>query len=478
METDNKKDAFLEDSEMYRDAISTVDADGKRIWLYPKKPVGAITNIRILVSAVLLLMLFSGPFMNIDGRPMLRLNIFERQFIIFGEYFFPQDFVLLAIAALIFFVFIALFTVVFGRLWCGWACPQTLFMEMVFRRIEYWIEGDAPAQRKLDDAPWNGEKIFKKTAKHLIFIVFSLLIGHLVMAYIIGWPQSLALISQSPSQHLSGFISLMAFSTAFYVVFARAREQVCTSICPYGRLQSVLLVKESIVVIYDFLRGEPRGKHQRETAENPNVNKHLGDCIDCKLCVQVCPTGIDIRHGTQLECVNCTACIDACDNVMEKVHKPKGLIRFDSQQGVTEKKKLRFTLRMAAYSAVLLILLGLEGFLLLGRTAIDTTVLRVPGMLYQTTDKGNITNLYNIQITNKTAEELQITPKIAGVEAKITLVGQTQLVAKQGQTLDATMFVELNPKDLKTTKTKLIIELYHKDRLLETVKTNFMAPQP
>lgn len=473
----NLHDDFGEEHEDYRDTLGTVDANGKRIWLYPKKPSGYFTNKRIWVSAILLIMLFTGPFMNIDGRPMLRLNPFDREFIILGEYFYPQDFVLLAVATLVFFVFIALFTVVFGRIWCGWACPQTLFMEMVFRRIEYWLEGDSNAQRKLNAMEWNTEKISKKTFKHILFVLFSLLIGHLVMAYLLGWPKSLALISQSPTEHLSGFIALMAFSTIFYVVFAFAREQICVAICPYGRLQSVLLVKESIVVIYDYLRGEPRGKRQRE--EKPSVKESLGDCIDCKLCVQVCPTGIDIRNGTQLECVNCTACIDACDNVMDKIGKPQGLIRFDSQQGVTDKIKPRLTLRIAAYSLVLVALLGLEGFLLLGRTPIEATVLRVPGMLYQTTAQGNITNLFNVQIVNKTAKDLAIEPKIKGLKGKITLVGNQKLVAKQGENLDVVMFVELNPKDLPTVKNSIVVEFYDENnKLLETAKTNFMAPQP
>ncbi|SFC99033.1 cytochrome c oxidase accessory protein FixG [Flexibacter flexilis DSM 6793] len=479
MELSDKKqsadDEFWEDSEMYRDAISTVDANGKRIWLYPKKPTGDYTNKRIWFSGLLLIILFAVPFVSIHGRPLLRFNIFEREFIIFGNYFFPQDFIILAVAALVFFLFIALFTVVFGRLWCGWACPQTLFMEMVFRRIEYWIEGDANAQRKLDEAEWTTEKIWKKTAKHVIFALFSLIIGHLVMAYLIGWPKSIDLISQPPTAHLSGFIALMAFSTIFYVVFAKAREQVCVAICPYGRLQSVLLVKESIVVIYDFLRGEPRGKRQKNA---PTVAPALGDCIDCKLCVQVCPTGIDIRNGTQLECVNCTACIDACDAVMDKIKQPRGLIRFDSQQGVTDNIKLTFTARIAAYTAVLVVLVGLEGFLLMGRSPIESTVLRVPGMLYQTTEKGMLTNLYNVQIVNKTPEDLVVEPKLKGFEGKISVVGQQKLEVKQGKTLDVVMFIELNPKDLHAVKTKLDIDFYANGKLLESSSTNFMAPAP
>ncbi|MBY0433272.1 MAG: cytochrome c oxidase accessory protein CcoG, partial [Cyclobacteriaceae bacterium] len=309
--------------EEFRNTLATVDAEGKRVWMYPKKPSGIHHRWRVAVSVFFLSLLFAGPFIKVQGRPFMLINIFERKFILFGHVFWPQDFFLLALTLITFFVFIILFTVAFGRIWCGWACPQTLFMEMVFRKIEYWIEGDANEQRRLNKAPWTANKILKKSGKQLAFLLIAILIAHTVMAYLIGIDQVRLIVTQSPLEHLPGFLGLTAFTFIFYGVFAYFREQACIVVCPYGRLQSVLLVKDSIVVAYDWLRGEPRGKLKKN-----QVAEGHGDCIDCKLCVHVCPTGIDIRNGTQLECVNCTACIDACDDVMLKINKPKGLIRY------------------------------------------------------------------------------------------------------------------------------------------------------
>jgi len=310
---------FYQFDEQFRDSISTVDKEGKRIWVYPKKPKGRHHNARIIVTIILLGLLFSGPFITIGGHPLLLLNFLERKFVILGMAFWPQDFFLFGIAMITLFVFVILFTTVFGRIWCGWACPQTLFMEMVFRKIEYWIEGDANQQRKLNQAPWNTGKIIKKSSKQLIFLIISVLISHTFMAYLVGIDRVAQLVKSSPVENVAGFTGLIAFTGIFYWLFAYFREQACTVVCPYGRLQGVLLSKESIVVAYDWIRGEKRGK-----IKNNQIEEGKGDCIDCKLCVHACPTGIDIRNGTQLECVNCTACIDACDHVMDKVDRPRG----------------------------------------------------------------------------------------------------------------------------------------------------------
>jgi polyferredoxin len=498
--------------EAYRDSLSTVDQSGKRLWVYPKSPAGKWHRARVAVAVLLLAVLFGTPFVKIGGQPLFLFNLFDRQFVILGQPFFPQDFHLLGLAMLIFFVFISLFTVVFGRVWCGWACPQTIFMEMVFRKIEYWIEGDANQQRTLDKAPWDARKITKKMAKHAFFLLFSAVIAHLVMAYLIGVDGVRNSITQSPSNNLSGFIGLVSFTGIFYFVFAKLREQVCTVVCPYGRLQSVLLNRESMIVAYDEDRGEPRGKLKKEkkadhactgmcggcshkklhadrlgtAADAQTVPLKLedflpkGDCIDCKLCVQVCPTGIDIRNGLQMECVNCMACIDACNSVMQKIGKPEGLIRIDSQKGMKEKKPFRITSRIAAYSVVLLLLLTLQSYLLISRQAVEATVLRVPGMMYQERTPGKISNLYNAQFTNKTHEDMQVKLKLRDQEmyqgASIQVVGG-QLSLAKGKTTEAVFFIEL-PKDrIQQAKTPLIIELYKQQGdLLETVKTNFLGP--
>lgn len=462
---------IIENTTNFRDGFSNIDDKGKRIWIFPKKPKGRYHNYRIWVTIILLGLLFTGPFLNMNDQPFLLFNVFERKFILFGMIFWPQDFHLLFLATLAFMVFIVLFTAIFGRVWCGWACPQTIFMEMVFRKIEYWIEGDMNQQKQLDKAPWTTDKILKKGSKHFIFILISVLIAHTLMAYVIGIDQVIDIVTQSPAKNWDGFIGIVAFTGVFYFVFTKLREQACTVICPYGRLQSVLLAKETIVVAYDWIRGEPRGKLSKK---EPILNG-LGDCIDCKLCVQVCPTGIDIRNGTQMECVNCTACIDACDDVMEKISKPKGLIRFDSITGIEEKKKFKINTRIVAYSAILVFLIGLLTTLLLQRTEIETTVFRVPGMLYQMQPNDKVSNLYNFQIVNKTFEDIVPELKIEEGVGEIKIIGNEIKVSKN-KLAEGTFFIELPKSEIKSMKTKLVIEIYSKGKLIDRVKTNFLGP--
>ncbi len=462
---------LYEYDEEHRDTIATVDEQGKRIWVYPKKPKGRYNNYRIAFTAFLLGILFAGPFIKINGQPFLLLNIFERKFVILGQAFWPQDFFLFALTLVTFFVFIILFTVVFGRLWCGWACPQTLFLEMVFRKIEYWIEGDAGKQRKLDKSSWTTDKILKKGSKHFIFILISVLISHTVMAYLIGVDQVLDIVSQPPSAHFTGFIGLVAFTAIFYWVFAFFREQACVVVCPYGRLQGVLLVKDSIVVAYDWLRGEPKGKLKKTESTTPK-----GDCIDCKLCVHVCPTGIDIRNGTQLECINCTACIDACDEVMVKINKPKGLIRYASYNGIKDGISKIFNARVIGYSVVLVGLIALLSAFILTRSDVGITVLKVPGQLYQKTDDGQISNLYNIQFVNKTFEQQTITLEIRGdMSATIEQVGSTEIVIPPNEIYKGVFFIKIPKQNITSVKSVLKIEVYSNGKLISTEKTKFLG---
>ncbi|HQV34545.1 MAG TPA: cytochrome c oxidase accessory protein CcoG, partial [Calditrichia bacterium] len=386
---------------------------------------------------------------------------------------------LFALSFLTLVVFIILFTVAFGRLFCGWACPQTIFMEMVFRKIEYWIEGDAPKQRRLNKGPWTFEKVWKKSLKYVIFYAISFFIGNTFLAYIIGTDELFKIITAPPSEHLSGFIAMVAFTSVFFMVFSWFREQACLMVCPYGRLQGVLLDKDSVVISYDFNRGEPRGK-LKKSAKTQDAQELVmeqvsdqGDCIDCGLCVQVCPTGIDIRNGTQLECVNCTACIDACDSIMDKVGKPKGLIRYSSFNAISEGKGFHLTPRIIGYSVVLVILLSVVTFLMMSRVSIETTILRTPGMLYQETPDGRLQNLYNIQVVNKTSDTQHITLRLKGTGEQIPMVSGTELLVKPEGLGESALFVKLSPEQLTGKVTPIEIEVYHQDKLLEVVKTNF-----
>ncbi len=468
--TGSPLDSYADDE--FRDSIATVDSEGRRRWIYPKMPSGKYHNWRILVTIVLLSLLFAGPFIKINGQPLLLMNIIERKFVILGQAFWPQDFVLLAVVLMTFFVFIILFTVVFGRIWCGWLCPQTLFMEMVFRKIEYWIEGDATSQRRLAKEPLSFKKIGKKTLKHFLFISISVLIAHTLMAYIVGIENTLSIISNSPSENIAGFIGITSFSGIFYGLFAKFREQACIAVCPYGRLQGVLLGKDSIVVAYDWIRGEPRG-HLRK---NQKADAPLGDCVDCKLCVHVCPTGIDIRNGTQLECVNCTACMDACDDVMIKIGKPKGLIRYASINSITNGILNLITPRVIGYSIVLVALIGLLSFALITRSDVETTILKVPGTLYQR-EPGFITNLYNVEFVNKTFGEMNLHLKVESPEFATIMKadGKAIIVPAEGL-VKSVYFIKIPESKVTNARTVIELGIYKDDKLIETVKAKFIGP--
>jgi len=472
LEENDAISSIIKDQEEFRDSIATVDEKGKRVWIYPKKPSGLYHKWRIAVTVLLLSILFAGPFLKINGQPFLLLNIFERKFVILGQAFWPQDFFLLAIVLITFFVFVILFTVVFGRVWCGWMCPQTLFMEMVFRKIEYWIEGDSGAQRRLNKQPWDATKIFKKTSKHIIFLLISILIAHTVMAYLIGVDNTADIVSRPPSENLAGFLGLVGFTGIFYFVYAKFREQACIAVCPYGRLQGVLLTKESLVVAYDWLRGEPRGHIKKES---PAKVEH-GDCIDCKLCVHVCPTGIDIRNGTQLECVNCTACIDACDDVMVKIGRPKGLIRYASYNSIKDGILQIVNGRVIGYSVVLLVLLSVLSFALITRSDVEATMLKVPGTLYQR-EPGFITNLYNVEFVNKTFGELTLEMKVESPPtAQLKKVDSNAIIIPAEGFVKGVYFIRIPDKDITNARTVVVLGVYHNNKKIETVKVKFIGP--
>ncbi|MEZ4806072.1 MAG: cytochrome c oxidase accessory protein CcoG [Flavobacteriales bacterium] len=456
----------------FRDAISTVDKSGKRVWVYPKRPSGKFTRWRQWLGYALLTLLFIGPFLRIGGEPVLMINLVERRFVFFGQVFWPQDFLIFVLGFLSFIVFIALFTVAFGRLFCGWACPQTVFMEHVFRRIEYAIEGDWKQQQALNKRPMDADKAWRKTVKHILFFAISFAIGNTFLAYIIGSDELLRMIHEPASEHVVGLFAMFGFSAVFYGNFAFFREQACTTVCPYGRLQGVLLDRKSIVIAYDHERGEQRGLF-RKGEDRAATGK--GDCIDCKACVHVCPTGIDIRNGTQLECVNCTACIDACDHMMTSVGLPTGLVRYASESEITDKKPFRIDTRMKAYSLVLMALIGLLTTLIVLRTDTDTTILRTPGMLFQERPDGRISNLYTVKTVNKTPYDLPLRFELLNVKGEIEMVGR-HLDLKGGELAKGEFFIILPPDQLSSMKTKVVIGVFSGNELLEEVKTSFLGP--
>lgn len=467
------------ENEIFRDSIGTIDQKGKRAWLYPKKPKGKYYDKRKLVSYFLLAFLFVSPFIKVNGNQFLMFNVLERRFNIFGFPFWPQDFHLFVISMIIGVIFVTLFTVGFGRIFCGWICPQTIFMEMVFRRIEYWIDGDRNKQRKLDRQKWDAEKIRKRLLKWFIFLVISFLIANVFLAYLIGSDKLLQYIIDGPFKHMGTLIPLIIFTAVFYFVFAWFREQVCIIACPYGRLQGVLLDNQSIVVAYDHKRGEgENGRKKFRKNEDREALGH-GDCIDCLQCVHVCPTGIDIRNGTQLECVNCTACIDECDHIMESINLPKGLIRYASEANIENKQKFKLTARMKGYIAVLTILTGVLIGMLLLRNDVEARVLRLPGQLYEHKEGNIISNVFTFKLINKTTETIEnVEFKMRKFDGTIKIVSTHNTVEVPALGLaEGTLFIEIKQSDLKGDKNKLFIEVISNGEIIETTTVNFLGPR-
>lgn len=454
----------------FRDRPATIDKHGRRVLVYPLKPHGRLTAARTVVADFLLVFFFVAPFLQIGGNPLLLFDIVNRQFFIFGLEFRPQDFYLLVLGVITLFVFIILFTAVFGRLFCGWVCPQTVLLEMLFRKVEFFFEGSGPRQRRFNHAPLSAGKLLRKTLKHASFILLALLIANTLPAYFIGGRHMLEYISGPPTAHLSLFMFTLILSGIIYGIYARFREQVCTLVCPYGRLQSVLLDSNSIVVAYDFKRGEPRRKLGVK-----NENSTAGDCIDCSACVLVCPTGIDIRNGTQLECVNCTACIDVCNSVMDRTGRPRKLIRYASYTGITRGATWRFTLRTGLYTAALLVLMTVMTVLGSGRSDVETTVLRATGSLYQEVE-GSIRNLYLVKVLNKTPDEAEVTLRLQSPEGELRVVGPALTSPGRGSA-ESVFYVDIPKSRLFSTNTTITIDVLIAGEVVETVQTTFSSPK-
>ncbi len=453
------------------DGLLAGQENNERKWIYPLIRKGTYYKWRSWISYAYLIFFFAGPFIRINGQPLLLLNIIERHFVIAGQVFWPQDIFLFVLASLVFIVCVVLFTMAFGRIFCGWICPQTIFMEMVFRKVEEWVEGDANKRKKLDAGPWTNEKRLKKSIKHILFFVISFLIANTFLAYIIGSENLIKIVTEPINLHWVGFASIILFTVVFYLVYSQVRELVCTVICPYGRLQEVMLDKNTLVVAYNDVRGEPRGKLSR----NDDPFNLKGDCVDCGLCVSVCPTGIDIRKGTQMECINCTACIDVCDEVMDKIHKPRKLIGFYSENGIRNNQKFSFNTRMKGYSSVIVVLMSVLCYFIFSRSDIDMTVMRGAGMLYQEQPGGYISNIYNAEVINKSNQDKVIAIRAEDPAIKIKYI-QAPGVLNKGGEIKSMFFVMMPASKIVEPKTTIKLQLISDKQVVQTVSTNFVGP--
>lgn len=462
-----------EDHETFRNELASVHRDGRRRWIYARQPKGRLYRARTILSVFLLAFLFLAPFVTVGGQPLMLLDILHRHFVLLGAVFRPQDFYLVVLIALTVLVTLALSTVVVGRVWCGWLCPQTVFMEMLFRRLEYLIEGSAEQQLRRDRGGWTGEKTIRWTIKHAIFFALSFVIANVFLAWIIGARALWTIVTDPPSQHFAGLLAITIFSVVFYMVFARFREQACILACPYGRVMSALIDARTITVTYDRRRGEPRG---RLTRTAPGTGRPHGDCIDCHQCVTVCPTGIDIRDGIQLECVNCTACIDACNDVMHRVGKAPGLIRLTSHRAAAEGKGRWLTARALSYGTVWLALVAAVTFLLAGRRPLDVLILRQPGTMYTTVGAGEIANFYDIQAFNRTPHPARFAiDVIEPAGATLTALGAMGEVAPYAL-LESRLLVRVPAAALEGASTPVRFAVRTDRGAVQTVDSAFLGP--
>lgn len=383
-----------------RDSVTTIRDDGSRLFLHPADARGRFTLLRRIAAGLLIAIYLALPWIPINGHPAVFFDVASRRFHLFGGTLAFQDAWLMffAITGLGFTLFFI--TAILGRVWCGWACPQTVFLEHVYRRIERWIEGDAVARRRLDAAPWSNAKIIKRIVKHATFVLLSAAIAHLFLAYFVSIPQLWTMMSRAPGAHWGSFVFVVIATGILYFNFAWFREQLCLIICPYGRLQSVLIDDNSLVIGYDAGRGEPRGRPNRATVTGETKTSPAGDCIDCHRCVQVCPTGIDIRQGLQIECIACAACVDACDEVMTKLKRPRGLVRYDSTNGLAGQGTHWMRTRVIVYALMLLAGAVVAAFAFSSVRPAAMSVTRMTGAPYFVTPDA-VRNQFFVRIINK-----------------------------------------------------------------------------
>jgi cytochrome c oxidase accessory protein FixG len=367
---------------------------GRRQEIHPADVKGRFHTARLVVFALLIATWIALPVVEIGGNPAVFLDVDGRRFFLFGMTFNSQD------AWLLFFLLtgvgfgLVYATALAGRVWCGWACPQTVFLEGVFRRIERWVEGPREKRVRRNAGPWTLDKLARKSVTQVLYVLASLAVAHVFLSYFVSIPKAFEMVRHSPAMHPEAFVWVVALTTAFYLNFAWFREQLCVVLCPYGRLQSALLDEHSLVVGYDVRRGEPRGKKGTAGA---------GDCVDCKRCVVVCPTGIDIRNGVQMECLACTQCIDACDEIMDRLGRPRGLIRYDSQDGLAGKPRRIVRPRVVLYSVLLVVGAVVALLATRRRTDFEATLLRLPGEPY-TLEDGQVRNAMQLHLVNKRAD--------------------------------------------------------------------------
>lgn len=454
------------------DTLATIRTDGSRKFVHPADVRGRFTAWRRLVALVLLVIYITLPWIPVGGFPAVFLDVRQRRFHFFGLTLATQDlwigfFLVTGLAFALFYV-----TALFGRVWCGWTCPYTVFMEQLYRRVERWIDGDGPARRRLEDAPWTPSKITRRLLKHGIFFLLSAAIAHIFLSYFISLPALYDMMRQSPANNARAFGVVLFLTGALYFSFSWFREQFCIILCPYGRLQSALTDDNSVVIGYDARRGEPRGKS--------TVEKPAGDCVDCRRCVQVCPTGIDIRQGLQLECVGCAACVDACDDIMTRLKRPAGLVRYDSHAGLHGGRTRLVRSRTVLYSVLLVLGAGAFAIATTRISPFHAGIVRMGGASFYV-DAGVIRNQFQLRLINKCndASTYQIT-LLGDVPPAMQIGGIAQTITLPPMGEDLQTLVLTLPQADYRTPIKLRVKVTDAIRggSMETRVIEYLGPDP
>ncbi|HSQ28490.1 MAG TPA: cytochrome c oxidase accessory protein CcoG [Gemmatimonadaceae bacterium] len=416
--------------------LPTLNEDGSRRWLRPKLSPGKFFRRRRVVAYVLMVVFFIIPYLRMGGKPIILLDLPRREFTFFGTTFLPTDTLLLMLlmASLLIAIFLA--TALFGRVWCGWACPQTVYMEFLFRPIERWLEGGRSGSMQLDKQHMRGQLHARRLAKYAVYVTLALFLAHTFLAYFVGVDQLAVWVRRSPVQHPTSFVIMAMVTAAIMFDFTFFREQTCLVACPYGRFQSVLLDRQSLIVAYDTKRGEPRAKGKTRPAT-------AGDCIDCGACTITCPTGIDIRDGLQMECIHCTQCADACDEIMARIGKPPGLIRYSSSAALAGEPVHRLRPRVVLYPLALVLSLGGFVYTLGTKAPADVTVLRGMGEPYVVEADGRVANQVRVKITNRSHSDRSYSVSLDSVERAQVIAPALPLAVASGATETASLFILL-----------------------------------
>lgn len=450
--------------------LPTLNEDGTRRWIRPKPAHGKYFARRRITAWVLMVVFFIIPYLRMNGKPIVLLDLPKRQFTLFGTTFLPTDTLLLMLLVASILITIFLLTALLGRVWCGWACPQTVYMEFLFRPIERWLEGGPSGSRILDSRGIRGQLSPRRLAKYAVYLVLALFLAHTFLAYFVGVEQLAVWVRRSPVQHPTSFAIMALVTGGIMFDFTFFREQTCLVACPYGRVQSALLDRQSLIVAYDVKRGEPRMKGKTRPAG-------AGDCIDCGACTATCPTGIDIRDGLQMECIHCTQCADACDDIMARIGKPAGLIRYSSSAALAGERVKRLRPRVVLYPLALILTFGGFLYTLNTRSPADVTLLRGLGEPYVIEPDGRVANQVRVKIANRSLSDERYTIELSGVEGGRVIAPDNPLRVAAGRTETMSLFVMLPRKVFHDGEHRVAFTISTPSGFKETFPFRLVGPE-